>query len=261
MARLLCAALPAVFLFSCAWFGPRTDLRIRIPAPPHHWERAFSDLRYSVLFQDSAGSWQTVTVAGQDRTTVVSCWKAGNAPVLAYPCGGRCGSCLRPAGGLYPLDCVDGNDPPELLLSWEGGFVASVFTLLAQRGFDTSLINAPRLSSYVARHPDPWDLDIEGIAEKLARGTFSAYDVDLLPTRDVILIPGAGEWFLESPFAATRPAAASESITLAGLGVGMHALFSVQGGGIRIWVGEKETVIGPLPGAEAGGNPAGWPAE
>ena len=230
---------------SCAWFGPQAELRIRIPAPPEHWERAFADLRFSVVFQDSAGSWQTVTVTDADQAAVIRCWKAGNSPVLAYPIAGPSAGLLRPAGGLYPHDCVDNNGAQELVLSWEGGCAASIFKLLAERGFDTSLVNAERLGSFLARRQDPWDLDLKGIAQKLSMGQFSAYDIDLLPARDVALRPGAGEWFLESPFAAAHSAAEAETMTLPGLSIGMHALFSVQGRWIRIWVGEKETVIVP----------------
>jgi hypothetical protein len=247
MARLghFLAVLPGFLAVSCAWFGPQAELRIAIPAPPAHWARAFSDLRFNLIFQDSAGSWQTVTVTDVSQAAVVCCWKAGNAPVLAYPIAGRSSGFLRPAGGLYPGDCAAVDGGQALILSWKGGCLASIFKLLAERGFDTSLVNAERLASYLARHEDPWNLNIEGIAEKLIQGNFSTYDIDLLPARDVTLRPGAGEWFLESPFAVARRAEEAESITLPCLGVGMHALFSVQGQTIRIQVGEKETVIGP----------------
>ena len=240
------ALLSIVFPASCALFGPRTDLRVRLPEPPEQWSRAFADLRFSLVFRDGSGTWRTVTVTDRSQAPVVSCWKAGNTPVLAYPTAARAAGYLRPAGGLYPEDCVDGSGNSEITLSWGDGCLAYVFKLLAERGFDTSLVNAGRLASCFGRHADPWSLDLDAVAQKLAQGDFSAYDIDLLPARDVTLSPGAGEWFLESPFASTNLIITVESMTLPALSVGMHALFSTRGGAFRICVGERETVTRPL---------------
>ena len=117
---------------------------------------------------------------------------------------------------------------------------------ISDRGFDASLVNARRLVSYISAHPDPWALDLDGIAEKLIAGCFSVYDIDLLPARDVSLAPGAGEWFLESPCASAVKTSGAKTILLPRLSFGMHALFSVQGGRVLISVLEKETVVGRL---------------
>jgi hypothetical protein len=237
------ALLPGVLAASCAWFGPQAALSVKMPEVPRQWRQAFPDLSFDVVFQDSAGSWQTVLVTESCGETVIDCWKGCNSPVLAYPRAARSAGLLRPAGGLYPRDCVDNGGCAALALSWEGGCLAMIFKLLAERGLDASFVNAERLALLLARHADPWTLDLAGIAESLARSDFSAYDVDLLPARDVQIGPGVGEWFLESPFSRTYAVSASESIVFPGLSVGMHSLFSVQGQIILIWVGEKETVI------------------
>jgi len=216
-----------------------------MPDIPRHWQQAFPDLSFRLVFQDSAGSWQTVVVPHAGADVAIRCWKAVNSPVLAYPQAERSSALLRPAGALYPGDCVHTGGSRHVALSWTGGCQASIFKLLAENGLDTSLVNAERLASYLARYPDPWVLDLNAIAEKLARGDFTAYDIDLLPARDVQMCPGAGEWFLESPFALTQATTSSESLFLPGLSRGDHALFSVQGRVIRIWVGDRETVIGP----------------
>ena len=234
-----------VFTASCAWFGQKEEVSVRMPEIPRHWQQAFPDLSFLLVFQDAAASWQAVAVKDPGAEAVITCWKAGNSPVLAYPRAERSGGLLRPAGGLYPADCAAAGAHREIALSWRGGCRASVFKLLAETGLDTSLVNAEKLESYLARYPDPWALDLEAIAEKLARGDFTAYDIDLLPASDVAVSPGTGDWFLESPFARVQAAASTETITLPGLSSGIHALFSIQGQVIRIWVGEKETVIGP----------------
>lgn len=246
MAKLLSPALALLVLIlcSCQRFGPQAELQVVIPEPPDSWARAFADLSYNVTFPDCTGAWQTVAVADVSQPPLISCSKAGNTPILAYPVAGHSEGFLRPAGALYPADCVDQGDQVRLVLSWKTGCLALIFMHLAERGFDTSLVNAPRLASYVGRHADPWGLDLDAIAEKLIHGDFSAYDIDLLPSRDVTLKPGAGEWFLESPFSPSHRLGDGELLTLPGLTLGMHALFRAEGGMIRLSVGEGETVIG-----------------
>ncbi len=219
-------------------------MQVIIPPPPPQWASAFPDLGFELVFPDADREWQRIKVTDLDQSTVISCRKAGNTPILAYPVAGNAGGFLRPAGGLYPEDCIDQGDPARLLLSWQNGCLAHIFRHLAQRGYDTSLVNAERLASYIAKHSDPWSLDLQAIAEKLIRGDFSAYDIDLLPARDVTLKPGEGQWFLESPFSPVCRIGDSELLTLPGLSLGLHALFREEGGMIRISVGENETFIG-----------------
>ena len=246
MAKLPSAllALACSFLHSCAWFGSQAEVLVSLPQPPEHWVRAFPDLAFHVVYQDTEG-WHSVTIQDVSQSVLIHCGKLGNTPILAFPVSTvRTGS-LRPAGGLYPMDCVDRFEPPHLVLSWHGGCRALIFKMLAERGFDTSLINSARLASYLNEQEDPWALDLESIAERLMRGDFSAFDFDLLPTRSVTLQPGPGEWFLETPCASPWKIVDESPITLPCLSIGMHTLFSVDGRKLDIWVGEKETVVGP----------------
>jgi len=240
---ILTTALLCPLLLSCTWFGSQADLRISIPQPPEHWVRAFPDLTFVVVFPDTGG-WRRVIATDISQPTVITCVKAGNTPILAYPVSAGSIGFLRPAGGLFPMDCVDFGEPPHLALSWQDGCLALIFKMLAERGFDTSLVNAARLASFVDRHADPWALDLDAIAERLILGDFSAFDIDLLPTREVTVRPGAGEWFLESPCASPRSVMDEAEITFPRLSIGMHMLFSVEGRRVGIWVGETETVIG-----------------
>ena len=241
-AFLLLCFLPA----SCSVFRQEAELSVTIPSPPGHWVHAFPDLHFDLVFPDSGGRWQRRAVTDPLQPTVISCSKEGNAPVLAYPVAERAQGLLRPAGGLSPPGCVDQGTPPHLALSWEEGPLALVFKTLTGRRFDTSRVNAQRLASCFKRHADPWALDLVAIAEKLIQGDFSAYDIDALPARQVALRPGAGQWFLESPFSSPGSVGDGDLLIFPSLGLGTHALFSADGRRIMIWVGAEETVIGPL---------------
>jgi hypothetical protein len=113
-------------------------------------------------------------------------------------------------------------------------------------GRDTSLLNAARLSRYFHEVEDPWKLDLDGIEEKLAEGSFSAYDIDPLSCRDIQLRLGTGEWFLESPFSLVTTAADDGVLSIRGVSLGMHRLFAVDGRLMNISVNASETVVAPV---------------
>jgi hypothetical protein len=237
-------------LVSCGAFGPQAYVEALIPTPPAHWIRAFPDLEFLLVFPDATGCEQAVRVAEAGKPVTIGCSKAGNTAILAYPCSswdgegenGRAGI-LPPAGGLYP-GSLDGSRPkPTLLLDWRDGAVATVLSRLRSLGRDTSLLNAARLSQYFREAEDPWKLDLQGIEEKLAGGSFSAYDIDLLPCRNIQVKAGAGEWFLESPYSSVTTLAEEGTLTLWGMSLGMHGLFSVDGHLMKINVGKSETVV------------------
>jgi hypothetical protein len=234
---LLFALLPA----GCSAFGPEAELCIALPALPEHWSRAFPGLGALIVFPDSTGRMREVDASSWETTAAISCPKTGVTPILAYPCAaGDCGSPrggyghLRPAGGLYPFSLRGGGDRPSLELTWEDGAACRVLSLLRSHGTDCSLFSIRRLCTYMRRRADPWDLDLEGIAEKIARGNFTAYDIDSLPARNQLVRPGPGEWFLESPFCPLLGPDAQGAVMLNGLPDGMHALFSVEGRRLRI---------------------------
>ncbi|HVO38352.1 MAG TPA: hypothetical protein VMV03_04910 [Spirochaetia bacterium] len=237
------AALAACCLGSCAPFGGDAELEALLPRVPAHWAAAFPDLHFRLVLRGAAGDEQALEIPSPPAR--ITCSKATNTAILAYPVSARAAGFLRPAGAVYPLDLrrEDGRD--TLRFSWEAGAAAWVLSRLRTLGFETSLVNAPRLRAELARHPDPWALDLEKIAEKLADGTFIFYDIDLLPSRDVQLRPGVGSWFLEDPESSVTPCRDEDTLLLPALSVGDHALFSIEGRRIRISVGAKETVIAP----------------
>ena len=232
-----CAA--AALGVSCALFTPETEVTVVLPTPPAHWAPAFPDLEFRIVYCDAAGG-EHAAVVSCGAAARIRCSRRGNSPVLAYPVSrADVGGLLRPAGALHPLN---GNGA-ELPLTWENGPPAVVMSLLRSLGRDTSLFNAGRLEEYMAREQDPWDLDLAGIARKIADGTFCAYDVDPLLLRDVTAATGAGEWFFESPFSTTVQADKSGSIAIPSIALGMHGLFSTTGRALLLYVGQRETVV------------------
>lgn len=240
-------------LASCGAFGPQAHVEVLIPTPPSHWIRAFPDLEFLLIFHDAAEREQSIRVADGGKPATIDCSKAGNTAVLAYPCSSRDGGGengragrLRPAGGLYPGSLDGSRSEPTLLLDWRDGAVATVLYRLRSIGRDTSLLNAARLSQYFQEVEDPWKLDLDGIGEKLAEGNFSAYDIDPLPCRDIQLRVGTGEWFLESPFSTVTTMAEEGILSIWGISLGMHRLFSVDGRLTNISVSTSEIAVAPV---------------
>jgi len=233
VARLagLAAIAAALISGSCALFGPEAAVRVVLPALPKHWAQAFPDLGCLIVFLDARGGVRKVEARDWGTPVVVSCSKAGNTPILAYPAApgneaaaGDGSGFLRPAGGLYPISLGESNGEATLSLMWQDGPVAYLFHRLAALGRDTSLVNAERLSRCLGVVSDPWALDLVGMAEKLATGAFTAHDIECLPGRDVQLTPGAGEWFLESPFSSVMLLAEGATLELHDVPLGMHPL-------------------------------------
>jgi hypothetical protein len=251
--KILAPGAGALCLLSCGVLGPLAHVDVLIPTPPAHWTRAFPDLQFCLVFPDSSGREQVVIVADSGKRVAIDCSKTGNTPILAYPVSardpqgltGRAGM-LRPAGGMYPGSLDESSPHPTLVLDWRDGAAATVLSRLLSLGRDTSLINAARLIRYFRDAEDPWNLDLELIEEKLAAGKFSAYDIDQVLCRDVDVDAGAGEWFMESPFSALTTVTGEGTLSLAGISLGMHRLFSVDGRLIVIDVGRNETAVLPV---------------
>jgi hypothetical protein len=248
--KLLASCAGAFCLLSCGAFGPLAHVDVIIPNPPSHWTRAFPDLRFRLVFADSSGQEQVVTVTDPGKTVAIDCPKTGNTPILAYPVSARDpqgekgqAGMLRPAGGMYPDSMDETSARPTLVLDWRDGAAATVLSRLLSLGRDTSLINAARLARYFRDAEDPWKLDLNQIAEKLAEGNFTAYDVDELPCCDVVVNAGRGEWFTESPFSAVASVTGEGVLSLAGVSLGIHRLFSVDGRLVVIDVGRNETAV------------------
>ncbi|HEY9595423.1 MAG TPA: hypothetical protein VHE79_13160 [Spirochaetia bacterium] len=183
----------------------------------------------------------TVSVPAGQGTVVVTCSRAASTPILAYPVtphdlGEAVPGLLRPAGALVTSE-------ESAALTWEEGPIASVVLKVATAGRDVSLFNAERLAGYLAEKDDPWTVDLDAVAQRIAEGNFSAYDIDALPSRDATVTPGVGTWFLESPFAAAVESDAVGAVTLEGVTAGAHALFSMDGRLVRLSVRAQEVTM------------------
>jgi len=226
---------------------------VQMPEPPPHWQRAFGGLSVRVRYLDAQGCLQEATGEDWSEPVQIVCSKEQNAPVLAYPLA-RVGLpqgtaiALPPAGGFFPLSLGTGDSSGVLSLAWEDGCAALAVWCVRSLDRDTSLFNAARLAREMRESEDPWGWDAISIAERIAGGDFSSYDIVRLPCRDLAVAPGGGEWFLESPFASVREANDGESILLAGVPSGQHTLFSTAGSRVGIFVSETLVVIGPVEG-------------
>ena len=178
----------------------------------------------------------------------VRCPRAVNTPIVAWPYepgnpespAGSPGI-LRPAG-FFPLSlCAEGNRE-MIVLSWEEGPAALVAARVQAEGRDMSRFNVSRLCGFFREHAEPWALDLDFMAQRIAQGEFCAWDIDRLPCRDTEVEPGPGTWFLESPFSPTF-AAADGRVLLPQVTRGTHFLFSTAGSSWRMQAGENESVL------------------
>ena len=151
---------------------------------------------------------------------------------------------LRPAGGFFPLSLRASGDRQVVELSWEDGPAALVVLRVAAAGRDTSCFNVPRLCRFLRETGEPWALDLDAVAQKIAQGEFTAWDIDRLPCRDAEVQPGPGTWFIESPFFSTIDAAGGK-VVLPQIAWGTHRLFSTAGPSWTLEIGERESVLMP----------------
>jgi len=249
--HILCVAA-ASLAAGCSLFTPDAAVSVLIPAPPGHWLHAFPGMRFDLEYWDSEGSRRTLEVTEWWLPASLSCSKAANTPILGYPRinGGReadedSPGSLRPAGGLYPLSLVTTAEGEAVQLSWQEGPLAALVARLQAGGLDVSLLNAARLQEYMESEEDPWSLDLDTMAESLADGGFTEYDVEHLPCREARIETGEGTWFLESPFNGWRTAEAGV-VALPDVSLGIHGVYSADGGSFLLMqVGEEGVVMAP----------------
>ncbi len=243
-----CAVSVVLLLDGCGLFSAEMPVEILLPPPPAQWAASFPGLRFTLLYQDGEGELGEVQLPeGCGRAHAV-CSKKGNAPILAYPWsprdhGGIERGVLPPAGGLSPLALTGNGGGGTLALTWEDGPLAEIFLLLIKTGLDTSRINSERLARYMRAIADPWDWDVNKIAERLASGSFSAYDIDRLPAVDARLSGFEGGWFLESPFSAVFHADAEGFLDLPGISCGAHCLFGPSGARVGLYVDDRGPAV------------------
>jgi hypothetical protein len=236
------AAAACLLVLSCDP-GPWQGVVVALPEAPEHWQAAFPGLRYCIEYLDPEGAWRYVIAAADTRGVTIPCARRANTPVIAWPLTVReteAPGPLRPAGALLA-------GPAELKLTWEGGSLACVMKRIVDAGRDVTLFNTERLADYLGKADDPWNIDLDGVAQSILSGGFSAYDINARESRDISVTVGAGAWFLESPFGGTGEPDREGAVTLPGITLGCHALYSTGGRLIRINVESQEVTLREVP--------------
>jgi len=247
LAASLAALAAAGLIDGCDAFGPSDRVTVRLPDPPPHWRRAFPRLSFELEYPGPDGALCVTGPYGWGVRVAVTCSKKANGAFLAWPLAGDDPRrLLRPAGGLYPLGVQPGEDGDELCLTWVDGCLAVVVLRLAVAGRDPSLLDAARLGGCLAAEPDPWRWDLARIEQQLVSGSFTARDIDLLPTVDAVVHPGEGEWFLETPFGVPLAADPGGALEVPGLPHGLHTLFGMDGRRLRIFADGRGVFAVPM---------------
>jgi hypothetical protein len=234
---------------SCSFFAVEEDALLLCPTPPVPWQIAFPHLGFRIVTTDWRGRPCVTEIADWRSPARFRCPRAVNTPIVAWPyepgnSEPRAGSpgILRPAGGFLPFSLRASGDREVIVLSWEEGPAALVAARVQAEGRDISRFNVSRLCEFLGEHADPWALDLDFMAQRIAQGEFSAWDIDRLPCRDTEVEPGPGTWFLESPFLPTF-VAADGRVLLPQVTRGTHFLFSTAGSSWRMQSGENESVL------------------
>jgi hypothetical protein len=219
-------------LASCAAFPREQSVQVVLPPPPAHWQIAFPRIGFLVRSRDSQGRPTEVRTSDWRVAVSVVCARAVNTPILAWPfvsegvADDRPAGALRPAGGFVPLSLRSAEGAEVVALRWEDGAAALVVDRICAAGRDPSRFNAARLCQYLREADDPWDVDLDAVAEALANGRLTVWDLKALPRQDVCLTMTSGVWFMESPFVA--PVASEDGVLrLHGVTYGRHYLYSL----------------------------------
>lgn len=216
-----------IFLSGCELFSPSIQLKLSLPPIPAHWQGAFDTLKFQLLFSGPDGEKQESIIAAGSGPIEVSISKSNNTPFIAYPLIGESEIRLPPAGALYPLDMVEDG---TLALSWEQGVASLIIFRLSTGGIDLSTFNTQRLSEEIMERglPDPWNLDIAYLIEKIALAAFRVTYIKAAPARNIELPVNPGSWFMESPFAYLIEIEEGETLILEAVPIGHHYLFSLS---------------------------------
>jgi len=227
----------------CDLFSPSIQLKLSLPPIPAHWQKAFDNLKFQLIFNGPDGKEQCIIIPAGSSLIEVCISKRQNSSFLAYPLMGEDEIRLPPAGALYPLNMGERN---TMTLSWEQGVASLIIFRLISRGIDLSTFNTQRLSEEIIErgNPDPWNLDIDYIIEKIALGAFRVTYIKAAPARNIELPVDSGSWFMESPFACLIEIEDGETLILEAVPFGFHLLFSLSTGEYySLFLDDEETYI------------------
>lgn len=214
----------SLMVLSCA--DPlRAGARIRLVMPtlPPSWN-CLEGLRFRLSYRREEGSIQEETLS-PGSVFDVDIDAGRRQAFLALP--EYRGFFLKPAGALYPDELAEvGLATPfgsrrTLMLSWEGGWLASVFHALESAGADPRQYALERLGRETRKRLiDPWVLSPLAVAGYLREGSFRA-DRLREPSTFPCSLPLPGPWASESPLA-PAPGGAGQELSLS---PGIHRFF------------------------------------
>jgi hypothetical protein len=230
-------------LQACGMYSSSLSLTVQIPPAPEHWQIAFPEIDYRVVYPTGEHAGFAERRVSGNAGIIILLPKSLYLPILAYPNLPELTVELPPAGGVYPLDCTTID---TISLSWLHGAPAEVLYRLRKNGLGCSSVDVPRLIVEMSARceGDPWTLDLDRICAGLADKTFRMTDIIPAPGRTLLVVPGAGSWFLESPFRIPLPARADGSLILEGLPLGAHTLFeTTSGASCFLYVDEESCLM------------------
>jgi len=246
---LLIALWAAEALTGCSLVEPDQSVQVLLPAPPAGWQVAFPGLTFRVTSSGRDGVVTEAVTSDWRRPVRLTSARSNNVPVLAWPwvppsdrAQAICAGVLRPAGGLFPAGLRSWRGQPVMELTWEDGAAALVLDRARSAGADLARFNAPRLLSCMRARADPWTLELDRAAQCIALGTFTSWDLDERPSRDIQVDPGPGSWFLEDPLVPPLRAEGTR-VVLKGVTWGTHRLFSLGGACLRLQVEEQRQLL------------------
>jgi hypothetical protein len=217
-------------LFSgCAFFSSSIEIEVALPELPEPWKEAFPEILFSIEFPGIDGTIEHISVEPGARSKTISIEKKINTPIVAVPSSG--GKSLYPCGGIFMGTSVSTDfGSCKLSLTWEDGFAASILLSLLKEGYNIQIINTERLLSEIEGRSggDPWSLDKKKIAEELASGEFTIYDIDSLPSVSIRLSPLTGTWISENPFSPPLSADQDNVLSIEKIAYGFHRYFNAE---------------------------------
>lgn len=229
---LACFLVSTVLLFALAcsacsgmqcWHRHR--LAVAMPQVPAAWAHIAPPV-YELVWTDEEGRRRCSYVPSGQRA-VITVARGVSQAVIAFPILFQ--KRLKPAGGLYPANLNNperlfpSDEPDELIIGFEGGYIAAVAGIIAKAGFNPWNFRLDRLiKDWSSRRTDPWDVDPACVASRLIDGTYTASMFAQKTEAVSVALPLPADWFPESPFASLRE---EDGIFLAEVNEGFHLFY------------------------------------
>lgn len=187
------------------WYIHR--LKIAMPKVPAAWAHIAPPV-YELVWTDEDGRRRSSYVpSGQHAVITVA--RGVKQAVLAFPIVFQ--TRLKPAGGLYPENLKNSerhfpsDAPDELIIDFEGGYIAAVAEIIAKAGYNPWNLKLSRLNHDLrAWHYDPWAVDPALVASRLIDGTYSSAVFSKKAEVVTLSLPPPADWLPASPFLSLR---------------------------------------------------------